>query len=81
MKKPLSHFRYGERETIAKLEGMKSIMEVKTKRQYSWWLVLPAVGEKDSVCVLIEKMQRSKGNIWGTRDKVLANYFARTIIS
>ena len=58
MKKPLASFRYEARKTIATLEGMKSIMRVTAPRKVYWWLVLPAVGENDSVCVLIDKCPR-----------------------
>lgn len=56
MKKPLSHFRHMDRQIIAQLDGMKSIMRVETIRTTQWWLVLPSVGDQDSVCVRIHKM-------------------------
>jgi hypothetical protein len=58
MKKPLSYFRTLERQNIAKLNGMKSIMRVTTPRTYQWWLVLPAIGNKDSLCIKIDSMER-----------------------
>ena len=56
MKKPLRYFRYMDREIVAKLnDGLKTVMKVTTPRTVSWWLVLPAQGDKDCVCVMIRK--------------------------
>lgn len=83
MKKPLSHFRYMNRSTIAKLDRMKSIMRVDQPRTCSWWIVLPATGEEDSVCVKIESCRiHPRGReIWmqPTQDKILAEYSDRIV--
>ncbi len=58
MKKPLAHFRYMTRKTVAKLDGAKMIMRVDTPRTCQFWMVLPATGDDDAVCVLISKVKR-----------------------
>jgi len=61
MKTTLAKFRYlANRKEIAKLEGMKSIMRIEYLRKAEWWLVLPAVGDSDSVCVLIRRVRLAK---------------------
>lgn len=62
MKKPLQYFRHMTRRFILELEGMKNIMRVETRRTITWWLVLPAVGDSDSVCVLLHKVTTHAGN-------------------
>jgi hypothetical protein len=77
MKKSLSHFRHMDRLTIAKLDGMKSIMRVEKPRQVSWWLVLPAIGDSDSPCVLLDKAP------WSTaarHQKTLLSEYADRIV-
>ena len=51
----LAKFRYANRKTVAALPGMKSIMLVQTKRQIAFYLVLPALGDNDARCILLEK--------------------------
>jgi hypothetical protein len=86
MKKSLSHFRHTTRQNIAKLDGMKSIMRVTTHRTYQWWLVLPAIGNKDSLCIKIDSMDRNaefKGgryeqtHISGRENMILRDYADR----
>ena len=60
MKKPLASFRYATRATVAKLDGLKTIMRVTTPRKAEWYLVLPCIGEEDSVCVLLAKTKLRK---------------------
>ena len=50
----LSKFRHTNRHNVAKI-GMKNIMRVETARTLQWWLVLPAIGENDSRCILLRK--------------------------
>ena len=90
MKKPLSHFRHMERQTIANLDGMKSIMRVEHPRKREWWLVLPAIGDSDAVCVLLHKESVKKefrggayeqSFISGTENQILAEYANRIVKS
>jgi hypothetical protein len=54
MTKKLATFRHANRQLVAHI-GMKSIMRVETTRTLQWWLVLPARGENDSLCMLLHK--------------------------
>ena len=38
--------------------GMKKIIRVATARQHKWYLVLPAVGDKDCRCLLVRAFDR-----------------------
>lgn len=76
MKKPLANFRYMNKEIVANLKDLKSIMEVKTDRQVSWWMVLPATGDSDSVCVLIEKVSKKHFST-SHRQSVVNQYWMR----
>lgn len=51
----LAEFRHANRKTVATLPGMKSIMLVQTPRRIAFYLVLPAVGDNDARCILLEK--------------------------
>ena len=55
---PLSSLRYIEKVTIAELDNLKAIMRVKTARTVKWYLVLPAVGDSDSRCVLLHRVPK-----------------------
>ena len=83
MKQPLAKFRHSIRRTIAQLKDLKSIMRVETPRTVSFWLVLPACGDEDCVCVLIEKIQERKG--WlksaakSSENKIMRDYADRII--
>jgi hypothetical protein len=88
MKKSLSYFRHTTRHNVAKLDGMKSIMRVETPRTTQWWLVLPAVGGKDSQCIKLDSMERKaefKGgryeqtHISGRENMILRDYADRII--
>lgn len=61
MKQPLAKFRHAICRNIAQLNDLKSIMRVSTPRTVSFWLVLPACGDDDCVCILIKKVQERKG--------------------
>lgn len=81
--KPLSHFRHMTRVNIANLDGLKTIMRVETPRKREWWLVLPAHGEEDAVCVLLKKISVTKyyanrGAAWAEGD-LLKSYAERII--
>jgi hypothetical protein len=54
MTKKLAAFRHTTRHHVAKI-GMKAIMRVETSRSLQWWLVLPARGENDCLCMLLHK--------------------------
>ena len=62
MKKPLAAFRHQNRSTVAKLDGLKTIMRVTSPRKAEWYLVLPSTGDDDAVCVLLKKARTSKLN-------------------
>lgn len=88
MKKPLAHFRTATRYTIAKLQGMKSIMRVDFPRKREWWLVLPAIGEGDSTCVFLHKETvkaefrggpYEQSHISGTEHMILSQYADRIL--
>lgn len=86
MKKQLSHFRHMPRHTIANLEGMKSIMRVDSPRKSEWWLVLPACGDSDAVCVFLKKvsgtsMKLEMRGFWteSEQSKLLAEYADRIL--
>ena len=61
MKQPLAKLRNANRRNIAQLNDLKAIMRVETPRTVSFWLVLPARGDEDCVCILIKKVQERKG--------------------
>ena len=83
MKKHLASFIGTSRSTIAQLKDLKSIMMVRTARTVSFWLVLPARGDEDCVCVLIQKIQERKGWINTAakiaESKILRDYADRII--
>jgi hypothetical protein len=54
MTKKLATFRHANRDIVAKI-GMKALMRVETARTLQWWLVLPARGENDCLCMLLHK--------------------------
>lgn len=83
MKKYLASFIGTSRSTVTQLKDMKSIMRVRTARTVSFWLVLPAYGDEDCVCVLIKKIQERKGWINTaakiTENEILKDYADRII--
>lgn len=83
MKKPLSHFRYMTRKFIANLDGRKSIMRVETPRKCEWYLVLPARGDGDAICVLLKKVALRKfyyyTEITRAEDSLLTDYADRIV--
>jgi len=82
MKKPLAFFRYATRETVATLQDLKSIMLVITPRKSEFWLVLPAVGDSDAVCVFIRKFTIRKNERSNAQTlSVLKDYADRIIQS
>jgi len=48
-------------ETVSRM-GMKSILRVSTPRLVLWYLVLPAVGDSDCKCILLEKVKKTHAN-------------------
>jgi hypothetical protein len=60
MKKPLATFRHANRITVAKLDGLKTIMRVITPRKAEWYLVMPATGDEDAICVFLKKVTLRK---------------------
>lgn len=52
---PLASLRYTTRKTVADLGGMKSIIRVETARLVKWFHVLPATGDGDAMCLLIQQ--------------------------
>lgn len=66
------------RNFIAKLEGMKHIMRVETPRTKQWWLVIPARGDDDAVCVLIGKC-KSWEHAANIEKRILAEYADRIV--
>jgi hypothetical protein len=79
MKKPLATFRHQNRSTIAKLDGLKTIMRVETTRTLQWWLCLPAIGEKDAQCILLHKCS-NRDPLWSISQcepKIIAEETAR----
>jgi hypothetical protein len=80
MKKPLSHFRHMNRCNIATLsDGIKTIMKVTTPRTKSFWLVIPARGDNDAMCVLLKKYTITKfcSKPWADQD--ILKYYADRI--
>jgi hypothetical protein len=78
MTKQLAYFRHSTRQNIAKI-GMKSIMRVETARTLQWWLVLPAIGEEDSKCILLHKCSKTNP-FWSLQlcePKIIAEETAR----
>jgi hypothetical protein len=51
----LATLRYTSRKTVADLGGMKSIIRVETARLVKWFHVLPATGDGDAMCLLIQQ--------------------------
>jgi hypothetical protein len=78
MTKKLAAFRHTTRQTVAKI-GMKSIMRVETARTLQWWLVLPAIGENDSACILLHKCGNNQPmwSISQCEPKIIAEETAR----
>lgn len=78
MKKPLAAFRTTTRQNVAKI-GMKSIMRVETARTLQWWLVLPAIRESDSPCILLHKCSTTnrEHSIATCEPKIIAEETAR----
>jgi len=62
MTKKLATFRHANRTNVAKI-GIKSIMRVETARTLQWWLVLPARGEDDCLCLLLHKCSKTN-RLW-----------------
>ena len=52
---PLANLRYKKHFIVANLPGMKSIIRVETARLVKWFHVLPAIGEGDAMCLLIQQ--------------------------
>lgn len=63
--------------TIAKLEGMKSIIRVETPRMAVWYLLIPATGEEDATAVLLKK--DSLRGIYRTENDLFREYGDRII--
>jgi hypothetical protein len=57
-KQPLAKFRHIQQTPIVKLEGLKMIVRFDFPRKREYWLVLPAIGDGDAVCVFIRKFPR-----------------------
>ena len=55
---PLARLRYTARKTVADLGGMKSIIRVETARLVRWFHVLPATGDGDAMCLLINQVPK-----------------------
>ncbi len=74
----LAKFRHTNRKNVAKI-GMKSIMRVETARTLQWWLVLPALGENDSRCILLHKCSTTNReySIMTCEPKIIAEYIDR----
>jgi hypothetical protein len=74
----LAKFRYANRQNVANI-GIKSIMRVETARTLQWWLVLPAIGESDSRCILLHKCSNTQP-LWSISQcepKIIAEENAR----
>lgn len=52
---PLAKLRYEKKIVVANLPGMKSIIRVETARLVKWFHVLPATGDGDAMCFLIQQ--------------------------
>jgi hypothetical protein len=52
---PLEKVRYAKKIVVANLPGMKSIIRVETARLVKWFHVLPATGDGDAMCLLIQQ--------------------------
>lgn len=74
----LAKFRHATRQNVAKI-GMKNIMRVETARTLQWWLVLPAIGENDSRCILLHKCSTTNReySIMTCEPKIIAEETAR----
>ena len=75
----LAKFRRNNRQNVAKI-GMKSIMRVETARTLQWWLVLPALKENDSRCILLHKCSTTNReySISTCEPKIIAEETARS---
>lgn len=75
---PLSSLRYIKKVTIAELENLKMIIRAETARTVKWYLVIPAVGNSDSRCVLIHRVP--KWELWThCQLRILNDYAARIV--
>ena len=52
---PLQKIRYAKKFVVANLPGMKSIIRVETARLVKWYHVMPATGDGDAMCLLIQQ--------------------------
>jgi hypothetical protein len=55
---PLANLRYENRFTVATLPAMKSIIRVETARLVKWFHVIPATGDGDAMCLLIQQLPK-----------------------
>jgi len=52
---PLAKLRYKNPVTVATLPGMKAIIRVDSARLVKWYLMIPAIGDGDAMCFLIQQ--------------------------
>lgn len=78
---PLAELQKFKPVTVAKLQGLKTIIRVETPRLLKWFLVVPATGHRDAVCVLLHKCSNVQPmwSISQCEPKILADYADRVI--
>jgi hypothetical protein len=73
---PLANLRYENRFTVATLPAMKSIIRVETARLVKWFHVIPATGDDDAMCLLIQQSPKHQ-MIESIESRIIAQETAR----
>jgi hypothetical protein len=73
---PLANLRYENRFTVATLPAMKSIIRVETARLVKWFHVIPATGDDDAMCLLIQQAPKRE-RIETIQSRIIAEETAR----
>ena len=75
---PLEKVRYAKKLVVANLPGMKSIIRVETARLVKWFHVLPATGDRDAMCLLIQQAPKWE-RIETIQSRIIAEETARYV--
>jgi hypothetical protein len=73
---PLEKVRYAKKIVVATLPGMKSIIRVETARLVKWFHVIPATGDDDAMCLLIQQAPKWE-RIETIQSRIIAEEAAR----
>ena len=73
---PLEKIRYAKKIVVANLPEMKSIIRVENARLVKWFHVLPATGDGDAMCLMIQQAHKWE-LIESIESRIIAEEFAR----